>query len=62
MKQKSSFQELMALVAGNVESKDAAELEALREKLVGLRKSFRRDQDLLEAVIERIGRVLRERR
>jgi hypothetical protein len=62
MKQKSSFQELMALVAGNVESKDAAELEALREKLLGLRKTFRRDQDLLEAVIERIGRALRERR
>jgi hypothetical protein len=62
MKQKSSFQELMELVAGNVESKDAAELEALREKLLGLRKTFRRDQDLLEAVIERIGRALRERR
>lgn len=62
MKQKSSFQELMALVAGNVESKDEAELEALREKLLGLRKTFRRDQDLLEAVIERIGRALRERR
>jgi hypothetical protein len=62
MKQKSSFQELMALVAGNVESKDAAELEALREKLLGLRKTFRRDQDLLEVVIERIGRALRERR
>jgi hypothetical protein len=58
---KSSFQELMALVAKDIESKDEAALITLLEKLIGLRKSFERDRDLLEAVIRRVERQLRGR-
>lgn len=58
---KSSFQELMELVARDIESKDEAALVALLEKLVGLRESFKRDGDLLEAVIRRVERQLRAR-
>jgi hypothetical protein len=58
---KSSFQELMELVAKDIESKDAASLIALLEKLIGLRASFKRDRDLLEAVIRRVERELRAR-
>jgi len=58
---KSSFQELMELVAKDVESKDDAALIALLEKLVVLRESFKRDRDLLEAVIRRVERQLRGR-
>jgi hypothetical protein len=56
---KSSFQELMELVARDIESKDETALVALLEKLVGLRESFQRDRDLLEAVILRVERQLR---
>jgi hypothetical protein len=58
---KSSFQELMALVAKDIESKDDAALITLLERLIGLRKSFKRDRDLLEAVIRRVERQLRGR-
>ena len=58
---KSSFQELRELVARDLESKDEAALVALLEKLVGLRESFKRDRDLLEAVIRRVERQLRAR-
>jgi hypothetical protein len=58
---KSSFQELMELVARDIESKDEAALVVLLEKLVGLRESFNRDRDLLEAVIRRVERQLRAR-
>jgi len=58
---KSSFQELMALVAKDIEAKDATALLALLEQLVGLRESFRRDRDLLEAVIRRVELQLRAR-
>ena len=58
---KSSFQELMELVARDIESKDEAALVVLLEKLVGLRESFNRDSDLLEAVIRRVERQLRAR-
>ena len=58
---KSSFQELMELVARDLESKDDAALVALLEQLVGLRESFKRDRDLLEAVIRRVERQLRAR-
>jgi hypothetical protein len=58
---KSSFQELMELVARDIESKDAAALITLLEKLIGLRESFKRDRDLLEAVIRRVERQLRGR-
>ena len=58
---KSSFQELMELVARDIESKDEAALVVLLEKLVGLRESFKRDRDLLEAVIRRVDRQLRAR-
>ena len=51
---KSSFQELMELVAKDVESKDETSLLTLLEKLIGLRASFKRDRDLLEAVIRRV--------
>ena len=51
---KSSFQELMALVTDDVEAKDNAALIALLEQLIGLRQSFERDRDLLEAVIRRV--------
>ena len=58
---KSSFQELMELVAKDVESKDETSLLALLEKLIGLRASFKRDRDLLEAVIRRVELQLRAR-
>ena len=58
---KSSFQELMALVAKDIEAKDEPALLALLERLVGLRESFRRDRDLLEAVIRRVELQLRAR-
>jgi len=58
---KSSFQELMALVAKDIESKDATSLLVLLEKLIGLRASFKRDRDLLEAVIRRVELELRAR-
>ena len=58
---KSSFQELMELVAKDIESKDEASLIALLEKLIGQRESFKRDRDLLEAVIRRVERQLRGR-
>ena len=58
---KSSFQELMELVARDIDSKDEAALVALLEKLVRLRESFKRDRDLLEAVIRRVERQLRAR-
>jgi len=58
---KSSFQELMALVARDVEAKDETALLALLERLVGLRESFQRDRDLLEAVIRRVELQLRGR-
>jgi hypothetical protein len=58
---KSSFQELMELVARDIESKDDVALIALLERLIGLRKSFKRDRDLLEAVIRRVERQLRGR-
>jgi hypothetical protein len=58
---KSSFQELMGLVAKDVKSKDDAALVALLEKLIGLRESFKRDRDLLEAVIHRVEQQLRGR-
>jgi hypothetical protein len=58
---KSSFQELMELVARDVEAKDETALLALLERLVGLRESFQRDRDLLEAVIRRVELQLRGR-
>ena len=58
---KSSFQELMELVAKDIESKDDVSLIALLEKLIGLRASFKRDRDLLEAVIRRVEQQLRGR-
>jgi hypothetical protein len=58
---KSSFLELMELVAKDIESKDDVSLIALLEKLIGLRESFKRDCDLLEAVIRRVERQLRAR-
>jgi hypothetical protein len=58
---KSSLQELMGLVAKDIESKDEVALIALLEKLIGLRESFKHDRDLLEAVIRRVERELRAR-
>jgi hypothetical protein len=58
---RSSFQELMALVARGLQTKeDAALLEPLAT-LCGLRRVFRTDRDLLEAVIRRVKRALRGR-
>jgi len=59
---KSSFQELMALVARDVDSKSDHALLALLAQLIGLRESFQRDHDLLEAVIRRVERQLEARR
>jgi hypothetical protein len=58
---KSSFQELMELVAKDIESKDETSLLTLLERLIGLRASFKRDRDLLEAVIRRVELELRAR-
>lgn len=58
---KSSFQELMELVAKDVESKGKASLIELLERLYRLRDSFKRDRDLLDTVIRRVERQLRGR-
>ena len=58
---KSSFQELMDLVARDVESKSQASLIELLERLYRLRDSFKRDRDLLDTVIRRVERQLRGR-
>ena len=58
---KSSFQELMELVARDIESKDNVALIALLDRLIGLRESFEQDRDLLEAVIRRVEWQLRGR-
>ena len=60
---KSSFRELMELVAKDIESRDQAALIALLERLYLLRDSdsFKRDRDLLETVIRRVERQLRAR-
>lgn len=58
---KSSFQELMELVARDVESKSQASLIELLERLYRLRDSFKRDRDLLDTVIRRVERQLRGR-
>jgi hypothetical protein len=58
---KSSFQELMALVARDLQAKDAASLAELLERLRGLRSVFEADRDLLEAVIRRVEQALRGR-
>ena len=50
---KSSFQELMELVS-KVASKDPHTLCAILKTLKGLRRTFERDRDLLEAVIRRV--------
>jgi len=58
---KSSFQELMALVARDLHTKDAEALADLVVKLRALRSVFKVDCDLLEAVIRRVERALRGR-
>ena len=58
---KSSFQELMDLVARDVESKSRTSLIELLERLYRLRDSFKRDRDLLDTVIRRVERQLRGR-
>ena len=58
---KSSFQELMALVARDLQAKDADALVELLAKLRGLRSVFEADRDLLEAVIRRVEQALRVR-
>ena len=58
---KSSFQELMVLVARDLQAKDAASLADLLERLRGLRSVFEADRDLLEAVIRRVEQALRGR-
>jgi hypothetical protein len=58
---KSSFQELMELVAGDVTSKDRASLGTLLSTLEGLRSTFDQDKDLLEAVIRKVESEIRSR-
>jgi hypothetical protein len=58
---KSSFQELMALVARDLQAKDAEALVELLVELRGLRSVFEADRDLLEAVIRRVEQALRGR-
>jgi len=62
MKQKSSYQELIELVASHAELKSPAELVALHEKLMDLREGFKQDSDLLESVIGRVEDAIRGRR
>ena len=57
---KSSYQELLELVAENIASKDEQQLAELHEKLVALRTVFDNDRDLLESVIRRIERPTSE--
>ncbi len=58
---KSSFQELMTLVARHLQAKDAEALVELLVKLRGLCSVFEADRDLLEAVIRRVEQALRGR-
>lgn len=58
---KSSFQELMTLVARDLQARDAEALVELLVKLRGLRSVFEADRDLLEAVIRRVEQALRSR-
>jgi hypothetical protein len=58
---KSSFQELMTLVARDLQAKDAEALVELLVKLRGLRSVFEADRDLLEAVIRRVEQALHGR-
>ena len=58
---KSSFQELMTLVARDLQAKDAEALVELLVKLRSLRSVFKADRDLLEAVIRRVEQALRGR-
>jgi hypothetical protein len=58
---KSSFQELMTLVARDLQAKDAEALVELLVELRGLRSVFEADRDLLEAVIRRVEQALRGR-
>lgn len=57
---KSSYQELLELVAENIASKDEQQLAQLHDKLVALRAVFDNDRDLLETVIRRIERAMSE--
>ena len=58
---KSSFQELMALVAIDLRARDHWALTELAATLRALRSTFKADRDLLEAVIRRVERALRGR-
>jgi hypothetical protein len=58
---RSSFQELMELVARDVEARERTSLLDLLATLCGLRRIFERDRDLLEAVILRVEQALRGR-
>ena len=58
---KSSFQDLMTLVARDLQAKDAEALVELLVNLRGLRSVFKADRDLLEAVIRRVEQALRAR-
>lgn len=58
---KSSYQELMDLVAQMIENaKDAAELRAKRAQLLSLSHSLKRDRDLLDAVLHRLDGAIDE--
>lgn len=58
---RSSFQELMGLVAKSTEGKDPETVVAFLDQCKALRRSFEQDRDLLEAVIRRLEEVLRDR-
>lgn len=58
---KSTYQELMDLVASTIDNaKDAGELQAKRAQLLSLRYSLIRDHGLLDEVLRRLDQAIQE--
>ncbi len=58
---KSTYQELMDLVACTIDNaKDVEQLQAKRAQLLSLRDSLARDHDLLDEVLRRLDQAIQE--
>lgn len=61
LRPRSSFQEMMDLVEFKANNSRDEEILEILGKLKGYRQEFEEDLDLLEAVIQRLERILRSR-
>lgn len=61
LRPRSSFQEMMDLVEFKANNSCDEEILEILGKLKGYRQEFEEDLDLLEAVIQRLERILRSR-